>query len=297
VQNDRVLILGGEGALAGRLRSYLRDPWPLGRSVVDITDAIEVGDAINHARPKTVINCAAVTGVDWAERNQEVTLQVNAIGAGIVAAACHAADVPLVHISTDYVFQGNDGPYSTSDIPYPVNAYGMSKHLGEQAVRALAPRHLIVRLGWLYGTEYEGCAPMMAYKNTYTQQVRVGHVKVAAQHRAYIWHDVAGTPTYMPEAAWHIARDAELPREGRATVHLAPDEPPASWYDLLVKDFPAIERSSVPRGMATRPRKGGLVPSTGWEMPSYQESLGKFLTELDVMGKHPDRGGVASDGR
>src|SRR5207237_6952913 len=108
-------------------------------------------DAVQRERPDIVINAAAYTAVDRAEREAEAAFAVNATGPALLAAACKAAAIPLIHISTDYVFDGSkEGPYREDDPVNPLGAYGRSKAAGDRAVRAALAEHVILRTAWVY---------------------------------------------------------------------------------------------------------------------------------------------------
>lgn len=122
-----------------------------GRPEVDITEAGSLNAFFARVRPRAVINASAYTAVDKAESEPEVAFRVNAEGPANLAALCARADVPLVHISTDYVFGGRGfHPYVETDPLSPSNVYAASKAAGEAAVRAGNPRHLILRTAWVY---------------------------------------------------------------------------------------------------------------------------------------------------
>ena len=122
-----------------------------GRPGLDVTRQASIAESIERIRPGIVVNAAAFTDVDTAERDAALAHAVNAEGAGNVASACARAGVPMVHISTDYVFDGSKpDPYVEEDPPAPVNAYGRSKLEGETRVAAACSRHLILRTAWLY---------------------------------------------------------------------------------------------------------------------------------------------------
>ena len=108
--------------------------------------------AIGRHKPSLVVNAAAYTKVDAAESETTAARRGNEIGPAVLAAACAAAGVPLIHISTDYVFDGNkDGAYVEDDPIAPINAYGRTKAAGERAVREAARKHVILRTSWVYG--------------------------------------------------------------------------------------------------------------------------------------------------
>jgi len=149
------LLLTGAGGmlgrtLVGRLGAGLAATYAHDR--LDIADASAVAAVLDAVRPRVVINCAACTAVDACESDPDRAFRANAIGAGVLAAACGRRGIRLVHLSTDYVFCGDlDRPYHEWDATGPRTVYGASKLAGEQAVRAHCPDHLIVRTAWLYG--------------------------------------------------------------------------------------------------------------------------------------------------
>lgn len=120
---------------------------------IDITNQAQVNELIEKSMPSLVINAAAYTAVDKAESETELAFRVNRDGAGNIAQACaNANNIPLIHISTDYVFDGqNTRPYRENDPVCPLGIYGKSKEEGEQVVRSALKKHIIIRTAWLYG--------------------------------------------------------------------------------------------------------------------------------------------------
>ncbi|ACK51634.1 dTDP-4-dehydrorhamnose reductase [Methylocella silvestris BL2] len=124
----------------------------LSHAEVDIADAADVARAFDETRPTLVVNAAAYTKVDLAETEVDAAQRANEIGPGVVGKACAARETPLIHISTDYVFDGTKtGPYVESDPLAPLGVYGRTKAAGEAAARDAAPRHVILRTSWVYG--------------------------------------------------------------------------------------------------------------------------------------------------
>jgi dTDP-4-dehydrorhamnose reductase len=122
------------------------------RAQADIADADAVEQALRQARPQIVVNAAAYTKVDKAESERDEAFRVNATGPGLIAAACAAVGIPLIHLSTDYVFDGTKTtPYVESDPTAPLGVYGASKLAGEEAVWTRHKKHLILRTSWVYG--------------------------------------------------------------------------------------------------------------------------------------------------
>ena len=151
-----ILVTGASGQVGWELvrRAALQglqvDGVP--HQTLDITDAASVHETVIRSRPAVVINAAAYTAVDKAETEPQAAYAVNREGVENIVLACADVGVPLIHISTDYVFSGDKGaPYCEDDPVSPVNVYGASKAAGEQLVRQHLPRHIILRTSWVYG--------------------------------------------------------------------------------------------------------------------------------------------------
>jgi dTDP-4-dehydrorhamnose reductase len=142
-------MVGSEAVLALQARGW--EGIGFSHAALDVADPLAVNDAIASVAPDLVFNAAAYTQVDAAEDNRELAWRVNAEGPAWLAEACAVRNVPLVHISTDYVFDGeSDRPWKPEDEPRPLGVYGETKWKGEQAVRARIPQHLIIRTSWVY---------------------------------------------------------------------------------------------------------------------------------------------------
>lgn len=153
---ERVLVFGGAGQVGRALAEAAAPPdWRvigLGHADADITDPGAVEQAIKNHRPSFVINAAAYTAVDKAESERDICFHVNCDGAGVIARASAAAGVPLLHLSSDYVFDGaKPGPWNEDDAPAPLGVYGASKAASEDIVRERHPHHVIVRTSWVFG--------------------------------------------------------------------------------------------------------------------------------------------------
>lgn len=151
----RIIVIGKEGqvarALAERAADHQATVTLLGRPTLDLADPSGIEDVLAQAHGDLIVNAAAYTAVDQAEQEPDLAEAINGIGAGVVAGAAAAMGVPLIHLSTDYVFDGSlDRPYRESDPVHPLGAYGASKLLGEQAVAAETDDHAILRTAWIY---------------------------------------------------------------------------------------------------------------------------------------------------
>ncbi|RIJ17360.1 dTDP-4-dehydrorhamnose reductase [Henriciella mobilis] len=149
-----ILVIGQSGQIARALAERATPPHgvvTLGRPELDITDPGSIRRSIAAQKPQLVINASAYTAVDKAETEPDAAFAVNAEGPGALAEACAAAGIPLIHYSTDYVYDGSKaGPYVEDDPTSPLGVYGRSKLAGEDAVRAAGGDHVILRTAWVY---------------------------------------------------------------------------------------------------------------------------------------------------
>jgi dTDP-4-dehydrorhamnose reductase len=151
----RVLVLGGSGQLGSELRALVLPPGVAlaapPRSALDLSDAAAFERLIAAEPWSAVVNAAGYTNVDGAEREEAHAFALNADAAGRIAAATGSRGIPLIQVSTDYVFDGRKGaPYVEADAALPLNVYGRSKLAGERRIAAANPRHVILRTAWLF---------------------------------------------------------------------------------------------------------------------------------------------------
>lgn len=283
----KALILGAKGQV-GRALAHAMPPQvtllALGRRECDITDAAAVTQHIRSSGATLVFNCAAYTAVDRAEAEPEAAMEVNGHAAGRVAAACVAAGARLVHLSTDFVFDGSGGrPYVPSDHTRPLNVYGSTKRAGEQAVLAAAPDALIVRTAWVHAAEGSNFVRTILRLMAEREEVRVVD-------------DQIGTPTWAPSLAhalWSLAG------AGVAGIRHFTDAGVASWYDLavavgeeaaaigLLKELPRVvpvDSAAFPTP-ARRPAYSVLDKSATWQAigrapPHWRANLRACLAEI-----------------
>jgi dTDP-4-dehydrorhamnose reductase len=218
----RVLITGAAGMLGRDVIEAAsaagHDVVALGRAELDVTDRRETLSAIGAAAPQCVINCAAFTDVDGAEAERRLAHAVNGDGAGHVAAAAAAAGAWVLHVSTDYVFDGRKRtPYVESDPVAPSSAYGRSKLAGERAVARHAPEaHTIVRSSWLFG----------AHGKSFPATI----LRLAGErNRLTVVEDQVGCPTFTGHLA--AALVALAGRRPLGTVHVV-GTGHCSWYEF-----------------------------------------------------------------
>jgi dTDP-4-dehydrorhamnose reductase len=161
---------------------------------LDITDRASVRAAVGHERPDLVINCAAYTAVDRAETDRERAMAVNGEGPGVLGQACTQLGIPLIHISTDFIFDGSlRRPYLEDDAPNPLSVYGETKQVGEDAVRRECEHHIIVRTAWLYGVQGGNFVKTMLRLAREREEIRVVN-------------DQTGCPTWSADLASALSR-------------------------------------------------------------------------------------------
>ena len=221
----RALVTGAGGQVGREL--VLRAPdgasvVPFDREGLDLTDAAAVETAVARYRPDVVLNAAAYTAVDRAEEEPARAFAVNRDGAAHLASACARHGAALLHLSTDYVFDGTKpAPYAEDDPASPLGVYGQSKWEGEEAIRAALGRHVIVRVAWVFGPHGHNFVKTMARLAAGREELRV----VADQR---------GGPTPAPaiaDALWSIAGQIAEGREAWGTVHFC-GAPATTWHGL-----------------------------------------------------------------
>src|SRR3954452_6166303 len=223
----RILVTGAGGMLGQDLLAAAgrrgEDAVGVVRAECDITDPDAVRAAVDETRPDVVINAAAWTDVDGAEEREPEAAAVNGAGAGHVAAAAADAGATVIHVSTDYVFDGRGRrPYVEGDATAPLNAYRRTKRAGEQAVAAANPRHHVVRSSWLFG---------VGGPNFVATMLRVG----GERNELTVVDDQVGCPTWtghLAEALLDLAG-----REDGYGIHHGAASGSCSWHAFAVEIF------------------------------------------------------------
>ena len=192
----KILITGSNGMLGHDLIEVLKDNHELiltTSNTLDITNKNQVFEVICEAEPDVVINSAAYTDVDGCEENHDLAYAVNGEGVKNLALACKEVDCALVHISTDYIFNGkNDRPWVEDDEIGPISVYGKSKLKGEEAILDILDQYFIVRTAWLYGINGKNFPKTML-------ELAKNHSEIT------VVYDEVGTPTYTPDLACGIS--------------------------------------------------------------------------------------------
>lgn len=234
----KALVVGAGGQLGRELLARAPVGWHVeaaAREALDVTDAQATRRAVAACRPAVVVNAAGYTAVDRAESEREEAFAVNDVGAGNLARAAREAGARLLHVSTDFVFDGRAGcPYRPGDPANPLGTYGASKAAGERRVLdASGGDAIVVRTAWLYSAHGSNFVRTMLGLMATRDEVRV----VA---------DQVGTPTWAPTLADALWRLAAL--DGARGIFHCTDAGVASWYDLAV----AIQEEALTLGVLDR---------------------------------------------
>ncbi len=254
----KALVIGGTSGQVARALADLDDPEfrieVVGRPRADLVSPDTLRTTVITSRPDVVINCGAYTAVDQAESEPAIAHAVNAEGPAALAAACLAAGAPLVHISTDYVFNGaKTTPYVETDPTNPQTVYGASKLAGEAAIAASGVHHVILRTSWVHAPQG---------KNFVRTMLRLAgsrdHINVVA--------DQIGRPTY----ALHLAialRDVAArlildPLAPTGVFHLSGSGDPCSWRQFAEFIFSASQVRGGPTAIADP------IPTSGYPTPA-----------------------------
>ena len=280
--HSNVLITGSRGQLGTMLSQLLPDAVAVDMDKLDITDATAVNTFVKLHGIDTIVNCAAYTAVDKAEDEPELAYKVNAYGAEVLAkTGCR-----IVHISTDYVFDGTSNrPYTPDDLPNPVSVYGKSKLAGEKAVLEYADVAAIIRTSWMYSP----------YGNNFVKtMLRLGAEKTSIN----VVCDQVGSPTYAGDLANAIV--SILPRlmkNTRGVYHFA-NEGVCSWYDLSVGVMQSANLNCVvmPVLSAAYPTRAirpfySVLDKTkvrcefGLSIPHWRSSLMRCIHEIQKISK------------
>ena len=289
----RVVVTGREGqvvrALMERGPAAMADVVELGRPTLDLAHPANVAEVLAAAEPDVIINAAAYTGVDKAEQDSDQAWAVNAAGARAVAEAAAALGVPVIQISTDYVFDGTlDRPYREDDPTAPLGIYGQSKRAGEEAVAAATPNHAILRTAWVY-------SPFGA--NFVKTMLRVA----ANRDELTVVADQRGCPTSaldMADAILRVARNlVERPDpELRGTFHMS-GAGETTWAEFAEAVFSTSRAAGGPSARikpittaeyptpARRPANSRLdctklMRLHGAALPDWQGSVERCVTRL-----------------
>jgi dTDP-4-dehydrorhamnose reductase len=254
----KILVTGKGGQLAQELGNSVPQNHQLiilSVNELDITNSDLVNQIIIAHQPDLVINAAAYTAVDKAETEKEQAFAVNYTGAKNLAKACKQHNIRLLHVSTDFVFDGTKStPYQTDDSPNPINVYGASKLAGDKAVMEILPSAVIVRTAWVYSSHGNNFVKSM---------LRL----MADKPSLGIVYDQVGTPTWAAGLAkwlWAIVEKSEV-----SGVYHWTDAGVASWYDFAM----AIQELGIEKGLLRQSIPISAIPASQYPTPAERPNF------------------------
>lgn len=285
----KILITGSTGQLSRELQLALAGEGKvlaLGHKVLDLAEPAQIRQQVRLLRPDLIINAAAYTSVDLAQDNRKQAFAVNATGPGVLAEEAAKLGVPLVHYSTDYVFNGRkQSPYTEVDSPAPLSVYGESKLAGEQAIQAADGEHLILRTSWVYsmhGANFLLTMQRLLQERDSLSVVNdeigaptwAGTIAAVTAEMVRKWSSGAGSLnglyhlTATGETSWYgfaCAIAEHLQRQGLATARIEP---------ILSANYPtAAQRPLNSRLSCSRLERDWQI-----ELPDWQTALSQCLS-------------------
>ena len=279
----KVLVTGAKGQLGHDLLNEMAkrgiDSVGVDIDEMDVTDAQAVERVLNSSGADAVIHCAAYTAVDAAEDNEELCAKINGLGTENVAVACRSLDIPMMYLSTDYVFNGQgERPWEPDDPKEPLNVYGKTKYQGELAVERWLEKYFIIRIAWVFGANG---------KNFIKTMLRLGKEK----GKVSVVCDEVGSPTYTYDLARLLVDMILTDRYG---IYHATNEGLCSWYEFAVEIFrqagldvevtpvtAAQYAAKAKRPSNSRLNKDKLDQNGFTRLPSWQDALARYLKELE----------------
>ena len=281
-----ILVFGQTGQVATELQSH-KDVIALGRDQADLSIPTICAEAIRRYKPRAVINAAAYTAVDKAESEEGLSNSINGDAPGVMARTCADLDIPLVHISTDYVFDGlGTTPWSVADIPNPKNAYGRSKLKGEQTISASGCVHAILRTSWV----------VSAHGNNFVKtMLRLSETR----DRVSVVDDQIGGPTPARDIAQTCISIAEqlIQDPSKSGIYHYCSQPNVSWCQFANAIFEQMDSKTIANPIPTteyptpaiRPLNSRLdcahtLSTFGIARPFWRDGLEEILRDLE--GEH-----------
>ncbi|QUI24789.1 dTDP-4-dehydrorhamnose reductase [Vallitalea pronyensis] len=283
----KILVTGAKGQLGRDITWTLSKDhhvMGLGREVCDIRDMELIKYYMHNFQPDMVINCASITHVDACETNTLLAMDVNAYGVKNLACICQQMHVLLVHISTDYVFDGQYGlPYEVCHSPNPINAYGYSKWLGEQYVKRICSKYYILRTSWLFGP----------YGYNFVNKIMD---QIPYKDTLYVVDDQVGSPTYTQDfilmlrgiitsncyGIYHVANNGSCSRYAfaKTIIRYLKEE---NTKVLPIQSHTVLTGAERPKYSVLSNKKAEDL--CGQTMPTWEDALKRFIHSFTLQHK------------
>jgi dTDP-4-dehydrorhamnose reductase len=282
----KILITGGNGQLGKCLQDVLEHSnhqfFSPGKKDLDISNEPSIKNAIQNYHPDIIVNTAAYTAVDNAEKERETAFLVNETSLRYLANSCKILNIPLIHISTDYVFDGTASvPYTSEDQTAPLSIYGKSKLAGEQVIKSIWEKHIILRTSWVFSE----------YGNNFVKTIlRLAQSRDTLNVVADQW----GCPTYAGDLASAIVKICEnLKSKSAWGIYHYAGESSTNWHELALAITQLLEKKIVVLPistaefptLATRPQYSILdckstINTWDVELSDWQSAVKKVIKKL-----------------
>lgn len=270
---SKILLIGKNGQLGQDLKLLLtqtREILALGREELDLTNPDQIRECISSYQPTLIINAAAYTNVDQAEREPLLAHAINSDATTILAESAETIGARLFHLSTDYVFDGNHNqPYTEADSPQPIGVYGQSKLAGEMGIQNHCSNYIILRTAWVYGVSGK--------RNFVKTMLRLGKEREELK----VVSDQVGTPTWTKNIAETISGlITQLPASPVQEIYHFTNSGVASWYDFSMAIFEEAKTLNFPLNIQqVSPISTEEYPTLA-KRPAYSVLSGKKIGKL-----------------
>jgi len=275
-----ILLVGAQGQVGQELQRTLKplvaqfgSLCAMGRAEMDLSDLDAIASTVKSLQPQLIVNAAAYTAVDKAESEPDLAYRINAEAPKVLAESAAKCNAAMVHISTDYVFPGDDSsPRVETDKTGPLSVYGKTKLAGEEAIRAALDSHLILRTAWVYGT--------YGPSNFVKTMLRVG----ATRAELNVVNDQIGSPTWASDIADAIAHISPQVTDHPGTYHLT-NHGRISWHDFAEAIFAEARALGVPLAVETV----NAIPTSAYPTPAKRPAYSVLNCQKieAVLGYHP----------
>jgi dTDP-4-dehydrorhamnose reductase len=289
-----ILLTGKTGQVGMELQRALTPLGQIiapGRAEMDHADADSIRAAIRTAKPSIIVNAAGYTTVDKAEAETSLAIRINAVAPGILAEEAKRIGAPLIHFSTDYVYDGEqDRPYTEDDAPNPVNAYGKSKLAGEQAIQAVGGAHLILRTSWAYSARGNNFVLLILRLAREKPRLQVVSDQVGspswARNLAESTASIVRKPLLINDrpGVYHFSAAGQVSRYefARAIIRIMKEISGSSdgWPEIVPITSAAYTQLPARRPLNTVTDKSKIRRVFDIEMPVWDAQLRSFLSEF-----------------
>lgn len=270
---NKILLIGAKGQVGKELKETLTgDITALGREELDLTQKEHICQVVGSLKPDIIVNAGAYTAVDKAETEKDLAKSINAIAPKILAEVAAKIDASLIHISTDYVFDGTKNkPYLEEDETNPLGIYGQTKLAGEEAIKQSGAEHIILRTAWVYGT--------YGKSNFVKTMLRLGKEREELR----VVSDQIGSPTRAKDIA--VAIDTLIKANKWESIYHFTNSGVASWYDFSVAIFDEAKKLGFPLKIKQVVPINTSEYPTPAKRPAYSVLSAKKISQ--VLGNHP----------